>query len=108
MMMKRYGFLVLGVALALPLVAHGKLALPNEIFGKIEANLDVCSEVDSKSSAKYQEAKKTLTQGATEEEIKAARDSDEYKGAYSSTRQELEKKPQADVAKTCAAALATK
>jgi hypothetical protein len=107
-MMKRYGFLVLGAALVLPLVAHGKMPLPNEIFGKIEANLDICAEVDSKSATKYQEAKKTVTQGATDEEIAAARDSEEYKNGYSLTRQELEKKPKAEVAKACAAALEAK
>lgn len=103
--MKRFGFLVLGAALGLPLAAHGKMPLPNGAFGKIEANLDVCSEVDSKSAARYQEAKKTLTQGATEDEVKAARDSQEYKDAYSETKQELEKEPKAEVAKSCAAAL---
>jgi len=103
--MKRYGFLVLGALLALPLVAHGKSALPNDVFGRLEASLDVCSAGDPNSATKYQEAKKGLVQGATEEEIKAARDSQEYKDGYSSTKQELEKKPKAEVAKSCAAAL---
>jgi hypothetical protein len=101
--MKKVGFLALGAALALPLAAQGKVPLPNGAFGTIEANLDVCSEVDSKSAARYQEAKKKLTQGATEEEIKAARDSQEYRDAYSETKQELEKEPQAEVIKSCAA-----
>lgn len=101
--MKKVGFLTLGAVLALPPAAHGKVPLPNGAFGKIEANLDVCSEADSKSAAKYQEAKKKLTHGATAEEVKAARDSQEYKDAYSETKQELEKEPKAEVAKSCAA-----
>jgi hypothetical protein len=105
MTMKKFGFLALGAALALPLVAYGKMPLPNGIFGKVEANLDVCSEVDSKSAAKYQEAKKKLTQDATEDEIKAARDSQEYRDGYSETKQELENEPKAEVAKSCAAAV---
>jgi hypothetical protein len=105
MMMKRYGFVALGAALALPLVAQGKLPIPNEAFGKIEANLDVCAVVDSKSAAKYQDAKKTIAQGATDEEVAAARESDEYKNGYKSTKQDLEKKPKAEVAKACASAL---
>jgi hypothetical protein len=100
--MKKVGFLACGV-LALSLAAHGKVPLPNGAFGKIEANLDVCSEMDSKSAAKYQEAKKKLTHGATEEELRAARDSQEYRDAYSETKQELEKEPKAEVAKSCAA-----
>ena len=100
--MMKVGFLACGV-LAVALAAHGKLPLPNGALGKIEANLDVCSEVDSKSAAKYQEAKKTLTHDATEEELKAARDSPEYRDAYSETKQELEKEPKAEVVKSCAA-----
>ena len=100
--MKKVGFLTCGV-LALTLAAQGKVPLPNGAFGKIEAHLDVCSEVDSKSAAKYQEAKKKLTHGATEEELRAARDSQEYRDAYSETKQELEKEPKAEVAKSCAA-----
>ena len=100
--MKKVGFLACGV-LALSLAAYGKVPLPNGGFGKIEANLDVCSEMDSKSAAKYQEAKKKLTHGATEEELRAARDSQEYRDAYSETKQELEKEPKAEVAKSCAA-----
>jgi hypothetical protein len=103
--MKKYGLLALGAALALPLVAHGKLAIPSETLGKVEANLDVCSQADSKSAEKFQGAKKILTQGATEQEIDDARGSDEYKHAYSLARKELEKKPKAELAKTCAAAL---
>jgi len=105
---KQCGLLALGAVLALPLVAYGKLALPNETFGKIEANLDVCSAVDAKSAAKYEEAKKTLTQGATEEEVAAARASEEYKNGYSSTKQQLEKKPQTELVKSCAAAIEDK
>jgi|SRR5215471_2929457 len=100
--MKKVGFLPCGV-LALCLAMHGKVPLPNGAFGKIEANLDVCSEVDSKSAAKYQEAKKRLTQGANDEELRAARDSQEYRDGYSETKQELEKEPKAEVAKSCAA-----
>jgi len=103
--MKKFGILALGAALALPQVAHGKLGLPNEIFGRIEANLDVCSKVNSKSAAKYQEAKKTLTQGVTDNEVKAARESQEYKDGYSSTKQDLENRPKEELAKVCAAAL---
>ena len=103
--LKKLRFLALGAALALPQVAHGKLGLPNEIFGRIEANLDVCSKVNSKSAARYQEAKKTLTQGVTDDEVKAARESQEYKDSYSSTKQELEKKSKEELAKVCAAAL---
>ncbi|HKV82577.1 MAG TPA: hypothetical protein VJP02_30795 [Candidatus Sulfotelmatobacter sp.] len=103
--MNKYGVLALGAALALPLLAQGKLALPNETFGRIEASFDVCLQVDSKSASKYQEAKKALTQGATDEEVAKARASKEYKTGYSETSDEMSKQPPADVAKTCAAAL---
>ena len=48
--MKKFGFPALVAALVLPVLAHGKMPLPNETFGRIEANLHVCSEVDSKSA----------------------------------------------------------
>ena len=44
--MKKYGFLLLGALLVLPLVAHGKLALPNDVLGRLEASLEVCSAGD--------------------------------------------------------------
>lgn len=103
--MKKQCLVALGAALALPLLAHAKLAFPNEVFGRIEASLDVCSQTDSKSASKYQEAKKALTQGATDDEVAKARASKEYKDGYSETSEEMSKQPSAELAKTCAAAL---
>lgn len=95
-------------ALALPLIAHAKLALPNETFGRIEGALDFCSQLDSQSAAKYQEQKKVLVQGASEEEVAQARASQEYKEGYAAATEEMGKQPKAEVAKTCAAALESK
>jgi hypothetical protein len=106
--MKKYSFLVLGAAIALPLLAHAKLALPNEAFGRIEGALDSCSQIDSKSAAQYQELKKSASQGATDEEVATARASKEYKEGYVASSDELSKKPPAEALKTCTAALETK
>jgi len=107
-MIKKYGFLVIAAALVLPLVAHGKLTIPNDALGMLDASLDVCSWADPQSAQKFREAKSAILQGATEDEIKAARDSQEYKDRYNSTKKELEKKPKAELAKSCAAAVQKK
>jgi hypothetical protein len=106
--MKKHSVLALAAAIVLPLLAHAKLALPDEAFGRIEGALDTCSQIDPKSAEKYQELKKYASQGATDEEVGAARASKEYKAGYVAGSDELSKKPQADALKTCAASLENK
>ncbi|HKV81699.1 MAG TPA: hypothetical protein VJP02_26365 [Candidatus Sulfotelmatobacter sp.] len=106
--MKKHSVVVLGAAIVLPLLAQAKLAFPNEAFGRIEGAIDACSQIDSKSAEKYQELKKYVSQGATDEEVGAARATREYKAGYVASSDELSKKPPAEALKTCAASLETK
>jgi hypothetical protein len=94
--------------LVLTSLAFAKLALPNDIFGKVEGALDACAKVNPQSASKYTGKKKELTQGATEQEISEARASDEYKQGYAASTDEIEKKSKDDAKKACAAALESK
>lgn len=89
-------------------LAFAKLALPNDIFGKIEGGLDACAKVDPQSATKYMDKKKELAQGATDAEVAAARASDEYKQGYAAGTDEIEKQPKDQAKKACAAALESK
>jgi hypothetical protein len=106
--MKGFRIVCLSAVLALAPLALAKLALPNDAFGRIEGSLDFCAQVDPDSAAKYQEHKKILVQGASDQEVAEARASKEYKDGYAAADDELGKQPKDRVKKTCAAALETK
>jgi hypothetical protein len=95
----------LGAAIALPQLALAKMPVPNEAFGRIEGALDFCAQADTGNAAKYQEQKKVLVQGATDDEVAEARASQEYKDNYKSATDELSKQPKDQAKKSCAAAL---
>lgn len=95
----------LGAAIALPQLVLAKMPLPNEAFGRIEGALDFCAQADTGNAAKYQEQKKVLVQGASDDEVAEARASKEYKENYDAATEEMRKQPKEQTKKTCAAAL---
>lgn len=106
--MKIVRVICLSGVLVLTSVAFAKLALPNDIFGKIEGGLDACAKVDPQSASKYAGKKKELTQGATDQELAEARATDEYKQGYAAGTDEIEKQSKDQAKKTCAGALESK
>jgi hypothetical protein len=94
--------------LVLTSVAFAKLALPNDIFGKIEGALDACAKTDPPSASKYAEKKKELVQGASDQEVADARATDEYKQGYAAGSDEISTQPKDQAKKACAAALESK
>jgi hypothetical protein len=99
----RLGFM--SAILMLAPLGVAKLALPNALFGQIEGSLDFCSQADPNSAEKYQEKKKTLVEGASEQEVADARASKEYKDGYEQATGELSKKNKDEVVKSCSSAL---
>ena len=99
------GFLAL---LGFASLAFAKLALPNDIFGKIEGALDACAKADPQSASKYSAKKKELTQGATDQEVADARASQEYKQGYAAGSDEIAKQSKDQAKKTCSATLESK
>ena len=91
-------------ALMLAPLAVAELSVPKEVLGKVEAAMDFCAQADPQSADKYQAKKKEFSQGATDEELSEARDSQEYKDAYQSSTDELSKQSKDEAKKTCAAA----
>jgi hypothetical protein len=89
-------------------LAMAKLTVPNGVLGRVEGALDFCAQADPQSAAKYQEKKKTLVNGASEEELAEARTSEDYKEGYQSATDEMSKEPKDEVKKTCSAALSQK
>jgi hypothetical protein len=78
-------------ALAVAPLALAKLTMPPQALGQIEGTLKFCSDVNPKAEAKYKEFGKMVVREATEEELKKARASSEYKEAYDSITEQLGK-----------------
>ena len=80
--MRIHRILFLFTTMLLPQFAADKLPFSNDAFGKIEATLDFCVKADSQSASKYQERKKAMVRGVSEQEVAEARRTKEYKDAY--------------------------
>src|SRR5690349_19929353 len=106
--MRTFRIVCLSAALTLTPLALAKLQLPNDLFGRVEGSLDFCAQADPQSATKYQQQKKVLTQGATQQEVSKARASKEYKEGYDAANDELGKQPKDQAKKACAAALENK
>jgi hypothetical protein len=94
--------------LVLTSLAFAKLALPNDLFGKVEGGLDACAKANPESASKYMAKKKELTGDASEQELAEARASDDYKQGYAAGSDEIAKQPKEQAKKACAAALESK
>lgn len=103
--MKIKRFVYLSAALLTTQLALAKMPFSNEMFGKVEATLDYCAHIDSASAARYQQKKKDMVKDVPEEEVAAARKTDEYKKSYDELSAELAKMAKEDVSSGCAAAL---
>jgi hypothetical protein len=103
--MKTFRILFLAALVMLPLFALAKLSMPDGVLGRVESGLDFCAQVDPQSASKYQEKKKTFVQGASEEEVKEARASQQYRENYQAATDELSKQPKDEAKKSCVAAL---
>ncbi len=99
--MKINRILCLGAALVLPTLALAKLPFTNEAFGKVEGTLDFCVQADPQAAPKYEERKKLLVRDVPEKEADAARQTQEYRGAYNWISTELGKVPKAQATKAC-------
>jgi len=106
--MKVYRIVCLVAGFLLPQVALAKLPFPNDAFGKVEATLDFCAQVDAHSAPKYQERKKALVKDVPQKEVDEARESQEYKEAYSWITDELGKAPKNQAVQACGAYLESK
>jgi hypothetical protein len=106
--MKIYHALCLGAAIALTQFALAELPIPNDELGQKESMLDFCSKANPQSAAKYKERGKALVGNASEKDLAKARDSGEYKDAYSLVKTALGKAPKDDVAKLCTGLLESK
>jgi hypothetical protein len=106
--MKSLGIVCLSVALVLPPLVLAKLALPNDALGRVEGALDFCARTNPHSASKYEEKKKELLQGASDQEVAEARASKEYKAGYDAGTDQIAKQSQDQVKKMCAAALESK
>jgi hypothetical protein len=103
--MKICRVLCLGAALVLVPAALAKLPFPNETFGKMEGTLDFCAQSDAQSASKYEERKKAMVKGVSEQELAEARATQEYRDGYDSTNAELAKLPKEKVVEACTAFL---
>jgi hypothetical protein len=103
--MKLYPVLGLAAILSIPQLALAAPPVPPKALGSVEATIDFCSRVDSKSADKYKEWGKLLVRDMTEKELAEARGSSEYKETYDALSAELEKLPKEKAVDGCRASL---
>jgi hypothetical protein len=103
--MKIHRTLCLCVAVVMPQLANAELPFPNEVFAKFEGTLDFCAQVNPKDVQVYEKEKKLLLQGAPEKDAAEARNTQEYKDAYESTKNELGQLPRNKALEVCTASL---
>ncbi len=96
------------VALTLCEIAFAKMPFSNDMFGRVESTLDHCAQIDKSSAEKYVARKKELVKDATNEEVEAARNAEDYKAAYKEMSEQLAQMPKDDVMQACTAALQEK
>jgi hypothetical protein len=100
--------LCLSAALFIPQLAGAKLPLPDHSFGRLEAILDFCAKVNPQAATKFQDRKKTISDGATEKEVADARKAEEYKDGYKEISNQLAKTPRSQAVEACSAYLENK
>jgi hypothetical protein len=80
--------------------------MPPQALGQKQGRLKFCSDVNPKAESKYKEFGKTLVKEVTEEELKKARASSEYREAYDSMTEQLRKVPKDKAVESCTGFLA--
>jgi hypothetical protein len=103
--MKLYLVLGLVAILSIPQLVLAAPPVPPKALGSVEATIDFCSRVDSKSADKYKEWGKLLVRDMSEKELAEARGSSEYKETYDALSAELEKLPKEKAVDACRASL---
>lgn len=103
--MKFYRILCLSAVIAVPQFTPASPAVPPNALGQVEATVNFCSKVDSKSADKYKEWGKRVISGMSEKELSDARNSSEYKESYEMITNELGKIPAEKAVEGCRAAL---
>jgi hypothetical protein len=98
---------VLGLAaiVSIPQLVLAAPPVPPKALGSVEAKIDFCSRIDSKSADKYKEWGKLLVRDMSEKELAEARGSSEYKETYDALSADLEKVPKEKAVDACRASL---
>lgn len=106
--MRIFRIACIAAILTLASLAMAKLSVPFGVLGRVEGALDFCAQADPQSADKYQAKKKEFSQGATDQELAEARDSQDYKDGYQAGTDEMSKQSKDEARKSCATALAGK
>ena len=100
--MKSHEVLWVAAALSVTQLALADVPFSSHSLGMLESTLAFCAESNSTAAPKYQERATLMVRGIPEKELAKARDTEEYKGAYSSIASALAAVPKEQVEKTCA------
>lgn len=83
-------------------------SIPPKALGQVEATIELCVRVDSKSAAKYKELGKAVVAGMSDKDLAEVRESRAYKESYKAITGQLEKVPADKAVEGCRAALPSK
>jgi len=99
--MKMRQILMVGLALPAMQPAHADVPFTSHSLGMVESTLAFCAESDAQAATKYQERAVLMVRAIPATELARARDSAEYKEAYSSIAATLAGLPKDQVKQTC-------
>jgi hypothetical protein len=103
--MKIHFIICLAVVIALPRLTPAGPSMPPNALGHVEATVNFCVRVDSKSADKYKEIGKRLVSGMSQKALAEARSSTEYKESYDAITSDLVKLPAEKGVEGCRAGL---
>jgi hypothetical protein len=104
-MMKINSIFFLLVFTALPPLILAFAPIPAASLGQVEATVAFCGRVDSKSADKYEDLRKRIIKGVSQEELTETRNSSQYKESVQAVTTELGKLPTDKAVESCRAAL---
>ena len=104
--MKLNRLVVLCAALGLPQFALAeaqvdKVQVDSQTLAMLQGTADFCAEVQPESAAKFEEQTRLMLANVPDEDLDKVRESEEYKAAYDSIREQLGKVPKKDAVEGC-------
>ena len=89
------------MAIVLPQLALAELPVNHQSLATVQAVVDFCARMKPADAAKYQEQAGLMVSGLSRVDLSRVREADDYKKAYASTDEALEKVEANDAAKAC-------
>ena len=89
------------MAIVLPQLALAELPVNHQSLATVQAVVDFCAQMKPADAARYEEQAVLLMSGLSKEDLSRVRAADDYKKAYASTNEALDKVDAIEAAAAC-------